>query len=693
MNEVIIMKKSKNLSLSICALALILSGCGGGGSSTDTGMTGGTDTGMTGGTDTGMTGGTDTGMTGGTDTGMTGGTDTGMTGGTDTGMTGGTDTGMTGGTDTGMTGGTDTGMTGGTDTGMTGGNGTEPPVHTPTLAEVYSSDSAPDQPFSVVSASVRLNTTASTTSESDNMEVSVSLVRRNTGGGYDITYLIDGMERTVQFLPEHCDVVVVGECQVSGHYFWTMLATVGGQLDLTTLREYFSVGHLTTRAGSDIYQRQMFVFGVETPAAAVPTQGVAVYSDGYFRADAYRQNSSSSEFRQRYSGSMQIVANFDMSSLDGRIFSVRGSEPGSNYRVSWPTSSFNITNGQINSDGQFMATLTGMDSDPNVPLNKSVRGFVGEIVGRFFGPNAEELGGAVNASRDVTGTDDDRNLLYGYIAGGQLEPSKTLGSAGLLAGSRRDFTAMTAELQEDDGMATVERIANGWSVSVGGRTVELRDDLDYGSNPRFSRTYFRSLSDGVAYFWSQADGNWRNPEFSHFDVKGWAFDEQDPQEVLLDETYNYIVHGDRTPDSAMPTSGTATYDGRMEAVELSTDEAISSINSMGTFYWGDVTLTADFATPDVAGNFTNIQRSQPGRNGPYVQVPGDVTFDAGINGNGMTADNLTGTGDLAGYQDGNVRGAFFGPSAEEAAGVFDAHDQTGNKIKILSGWFGTTKDE
>ena len=150
---------------------------------------------------------------------------------------------------------------------------------------------------------------------------------------------------------------------------------------------------------------------------------------------------------------------------------------------------------------------------------------MGEIVGRFFGPNAEELGGAVNASRDVTGTDDDLNL-YGYIAGRQLAPSKTLGSAGLLAGNRRDFTAMTAELQEDDGMATVERIANGWSVSVGGRTVELRDDPDYGSDPQFPYSYFRSLGDlgdGVAYFWRQADGSWRNPEFSHFDVKGWAF--------------------------------------------------------------------------------------------------------------------------------------------------------------------------
>ena len=50
--------------------------------------------------------------------------------------------------DTGMTGDTDTDMTGDTDTGMTGEADTQPPVHVPTLAEVYSSDTATDRSFS-----------------------------------------------------------------------------------------------------------------------------------------------------------------------------------------------------------------------------------------------------------------------------------------------------------------------------------------------------------------------------------------------------------------------------------------------------------------------------------------------------------------------------------------------------------------
>ena len=55
-------------------------------------------------------------------------------------------------------------------------------------------------------------------------------------------------------------------------------------------------------------------------------------------------------------------------------------------------SSFKITDGRI-VNGQFTATLTGMDSNPNAPLDRSVRGYLGAILGEFYGPGAEEVGG------------------------------------------------------------------------------------------------------------------------------------------------------------------------------------------------------------------------------------------------------------------------------------------------------------
>ncbi len=584
------------------------------------------------------------------------------------------------------------------------GSMSPPSAPVPALADIYSSATAADHSFDTISASVLRNYTTNTTSVPDTNELAVSSIRRNAGGGYDITFHIDESTETVRFLPEHCDEVEEyceqrdGEGVDAVHYgFWTMLSPVegGGQLGLTEDMDYFSVGHLTiggtTNSDENVSHRQMFVFGVETPAAAVPSRGEAVYS-GWFRADAYRHGSSSGSYRQRFNASMRIVANFDMSSLDGEVFSVRGSQPGqSSYRdrVPWPTSSFRITGGRINSEGQFTAMLTGMDSDPSVPDNESVRGFMGEVVGRLFGPGAEELGGVVNASRDLAGDDNDLNL-YGYVAAPRLGSSRTLGVAAMTSGNLRKYAADTTELLGEDGMATVERIEGGWRVHVGGRTVVLRDQEDYGS--AFNGFYTRDVEDGRAWFWSDTDGLFAGAaEFDHFDVKGWGFQEREnPGDDTETEANRFLVHGNRTPASAMPASGTADYEGRLRAVEVSTDRALASHGSSATWFDGTVNLGVDFGASTVTGSFTGLER-RTGSSGTPASATGGATFNATISAGGFTAGDLTGTGVLTGYSGGNVGGAFFGPSAEEAAGVFSAANPSANRI--LNGWFGTDRQD
>ena len=577
---------------------------------------------------------------------------------------------------------------------------TKPSADVPTLAKVYSSDTPQNQPLDIIPVGLPSDTDSDTTTSDDldsseDLPFVITSIRRSSGGGYDITGHNENSpddEVTVQFLPEHCNANAE-ECHLPRnedgieYYLWTMFTPTqaGNQLSLTSDYDYLSVLHFDANGLPDSKnQRNMMVFGVGTPASAIPTRGEATYQTGFFRADAYRHSSRSNSFRQRLSGSVRIVANFDMSSLSGKVFSVRGSVPGSSTRVSWPTSSFSITDGQINSAGQFTATLTGLDSNSNTPFSESVRGFVGQLLGQFFGPNAEELGGVVSASRDVAGTDDDRNL-YGYIASKQFGPSKTLGSTGFIASILRDFQARTSQLQESTAMAMVERTASGWRVTTNGRMIELSDS-DFGSNPQYPYSYVKSLSEGeVVWLWTLTEGFWRNSEFDNFDVKGWALSKTSSSGRTTSSTYDYIVHGDVTSSSAMPTSGTATYDGRMEAIEFPSDDAISSTDS--TRYRGDVALTADFANAEVDGVIDDLE-SRVG-SGSYSSADGGATFNAEISGSNITATDLSGTGDLSGYQNGNVRGAFFGPSAEEAAGVFDAQDQANNKI--LTGWFGTAK--
>ncbi len=582
--------------------------------------------------------------------------------------------------------------------GVAGTPSTGTSADVPTLEEIYSSDTPQDQPLDIIPVGLSVDSDSNTTTSDDldsseDLPFVITSIRRSSGGGYDITGHNENSpddEVTVQFLPEHCDAE---ECHLPRnedgieYYLWTEIAPHTQHLSLNSEFDYFSVlGFSAWGLADSKAQRNYIVFGVGTPAAAVPTQGSANYNSGWFWANAYRQSSSSNNFRQRISGSVRIVANFDMSSLSGRIFSVRGAEPGSTTRVPWPTSSFSITNGKINSAGQFTATLTGLDSNSNTPFSESVRGFVGQILGQFFGPNAEELSGVLSASRDVAGTDNDLNL-YGYVVSRQFGPSTTLGSTGFIAGTLREFSAGTSQLRGSNTMAMVERTASGWEVTVNGRIIELSDS-DLGSNSDFPTTYVTAVSDGEeGWFWTETRGFWKTPEFDHFDVKGWAFSETDSPGSFTSSTYDLIVHGDVTSGSAMPTSGMATYDGRMEAIEFPSDDAVFYARS--TNYRGDAALTANFANAAVKGVIDNLE-SRVGR-GSFSSANGGATFNAEISGSNITATDLNGTGALSGYQNGNVRGAFFGPSAEEAAGVFDAQDQANNKI--LTGWFGTSKDE
>ena len=592
---------------------------------------------------------------------------------------------------------TDTDMTGDTDNGMTGG---EPKVlHDLAGNGLFTADGASftDDARNPASGSFADSSADSTeyspltTAISIDFDENVSAIATDffltsiskTGAGLEINYMVGDEAMSVTMTSADCfpDPAPYLSCDKDEHYLWSMTSMDPTEFDQGDEFQHMEVQHLLAHG-----YRTNYLFGVNPQT--LPS-GSATYA-GRYRADAFKMTSARGDQRVRYSGAFLLSANFDMSELNGRIHAIRGSQPGqssSSDRVSWPTSYFTITDGRI-VNGQFTAVLTAGDSDPNTPFNESVRGYMGHILGEFFGPNAEEVGAVVSASRDVAGEEHDY-VLYGFIGGTDFGPTKTLGSEGILAGVLRDLDTSTTELRQEGVTATVQRTENGWTVTVGGQTVDFQD-TDYGSHPLGRDSYVRLVDAGDAWLWTETGGFGKSPEFNHFDVKGWALSDQVSQGNYSGvATHDYIVHGDRTPGSAIPTRGTATYGGQMAARTFPTDDAVFTSSSLATRYRGDVTLTADFANADVAGEFT-IQESRIG-NGSYSSTTGGATFNADINGNGITADNLSGTGALAGYQNGNVRGAFFGPSAEEAAGVFDAQDQTANRV--LKGWFGTAKDE
>ena len=138
--------------------------------------------------------------------------------------------------------------------------------------------------------------------------------------------------------------------------------------------------------------------GLRTATADLPS-GTAVY-EGSMRGDSHLANDASAG-RLNMIGSLRLTVDFDEGSLEGRIseLEVRPDDPRV-WRNLPNTTHFAIDDGRI-VDGQFTASLTGMDSNANAAMDeKTVRGYEGGVLGEFYGPSAEEVGGVLNASRD-----------------------------------------------------------------------------------------------------------------------------------------------------------------------------------------------------------------------------------------------------------------------------------------------------
>lgn len=148
-----------------------------------------------------------------------------------------------------------------------------------------------------------------------------------------------------------------------------------------------------------------------------------------------------------------------------------------------------------------------------------------------------------------------------------------------------------------------------------------------------------------------------------------------PQDPVLDFTYGtfgnwldvdlataelsqgFVIFGVRTPVADVPSTGTATYNG----------ETIGAlVDAAGTVFTvaGDAQLVADFAAGTLGGDFTGIGKINVLTD--VVSPWRDFTITTTINGNAFDGTAQTDDGVLSG----TAAGGFFGPAAEEAAGVW-----------------------
>ena len=295
---------------------------------------------------------------------------------------------------------------------------------------------------------------------------------------------------------------------------------------------------------------------------------------------------------------------------------------------------FNITGGRI-VDGQFTATLTGMGAE-DAESDDTVLGYKGGILGEFYGPAAEEVGGVLSASSDT-----HNRVLYGYFSGEQLNST-----------SSDELPAQSMALVVDRPESTVSIIGTAGVTGVqcdgaGGFhvTYTIGDDeqtvhleaSDLGSYAGTPFSYHERVENRSYFLWDATNSFYNDPEFDHFNVNGWAMTDWADEGYDFDASTSrsgYVAHGTRAETDDLPT-GTASYSGRAWVQILPADNPASSARSR---LRGSLALNADFGADTVGGSISWNEKRDPGQSS-YQTTTGSgqsVTARSRTNGSPRT---------------------------------------------------------
>ena len=525
-------------------------------------------------------------------------------------------------------------------------------------------------------------------------------------GGYHVNYVLGGVETPVHLTA--ADVYQNREFDYrkqmddgSEYWLWRYSSFFSTELGFT----YFDASSWryipAPDSGSD--RRGVTIYGARTAPENLPAMGSAIY-EGRMHGDIWNADDPSfNSSRTNFNSRLTLKANFGDGEISGWTNRFRVTDSRDEGNVSGWLGRGNlitISGGEID-DGRFTADWTGSDSDMNRAPEDSMSGFSGKMLGEFFGPAGEEVGGVLNGGRAATATTSEQHLFGFFGATGRpsrdVRDSTEAFAPDFSASVEQEFSGANMGVRTpDQGEAYVKSIAND---GAGGRSVtyvingvetvinfsaadvspsfgswgKVIGDKDYGA---FRYTYFDSLG------------------LNYLDVTGWAHDMNDSAGDAIKRYRGYDVHGIATEN--LPTTGGATYEGRMYADAWDVTDAQDS--SGRTRYIGNVMLEANFGNGGVTGQIDGLRIRSPGERN-FVDMASGNSIDisnGAISGSGFTAD-WTGLDTNAGSApedsvrgySGTMSGGFYGPAAEEVGGLMNGSRAATDQI--LVGVFGAKK--
>ena len=220
--------------------------------------------------------------------------------------------------------------------------------------------------------------------------------------GYIITYFIDDV-RTSYFFD---DIAVVEFTEarsrpdgsvVKGYRYW----------DDDPERTYHDLGWWRIELDDGDYSvAEDVVFGFETRPAVLQDLGSATY-EGWWDSIFVKREFTSPDETSLY-GSMTLNADLSEGEISGLVSdlvfwpSTLGN-PDRTGRFLSATNRIVISNGRI-TDSRFGADWEVQDENADENLDDNIRGFSGEMLGAFYGPNGEEIAGVITGTRNVSDT-------------------------------------------------------------------------------------------------------------------------------------------------------------------------------------------------------------------------------------------------------------------------------------------------
>jgi hypothetical protein len=146
-----------------------------------------------------------------------------------------------------------------------------------------------------------------------------------------------------------------------------------------------------------------------------------------------------------------------------------------------------------------------------------------------------------------------------------------------------------------------------------------------------------------------------------------------------------FVIGFETPGSAVPTSGSATYNGFVSGVVTLPDGYSTKSASL----FGTATVTADFASGALAGDSTNVMATPTGGTAEaWNSLSFNGNIASGMNsftGTTTATDGPGNTYSLANGASGYLAGKFYGTTAQELGAIWNLSDGTGAATGVLTG--------